>query len=230
MVESTRDTSGRAFLALLLIGLGVMSLMGLGLLWPMFILVPGLIMLAVALTGGKAGAAAMSIPGMIVTGTGALMFVQNLTGYWESWSYAWTLYGAFLGMGLMLMGQRLGDTSLHRIGHNFVNFSLMMFAGFAFFFEIVIGIGGRGPLNALILIGLGLFLLTRDPVCQRITHLIGEIGEPDTKAKRKIKPKRDSDKLFTGPIVYGTRVSSRSSARLSTSEAEEAPNDIHSEY
>jgi hypothetical protein len=207
-----------------------MSLMGVGLLWPMFILVPGLIMLAVALTGGKGGAAAMSIPGMIVTGTGALMFVQNLTGYWESWAYAWTLYGAFLGMGFMLMGQRLGDDSLHHIGHNFVNVSLMAFAGFAFFFEIIIGISGHGPLNALILIGVGLFLLTRDPVCQRLQYLIGEIAEPDAKGKRKAKPKRDSDKLFTGPIVYGTRVSSRSSARLSASEAEEAPNNIHTDY
>jgi len=39
----------------------------------------------------------------------------------------------------------------------------MAFAAFAFFFEIIIGIsGGPGPIGALLLIGLGLLLLTRD--------------------------------------------------------------------
>ncbi len=215
------NNTSRVFLAVILIGLGVMSLMGIGLLWPLFILVPGLVMLSLAFRGGRTGAAGMSIPGMIVTGTGALLFIQNLTGYWESWAYVWTLYGVFLGMGLMLMGQRLEDSSLHQIGRHFVNFSLIAFAGFAFLFEIVIGIGGHGPLNALVLIALGLFLLTRGAACGRMQALIGQVADLNGKPKRKVKPKRD-DKLFTGPIVYGTRVSS-SAARLSHSEAEDAP-------
>jgi hypothetical protein len=202
--------SGRVIVAVILIGLGVMSLMGIGMLWPLFILVPGLLMLAGAFGGGRTGAAALAIPGMITTGTGALLFAQNLTGYWESWSYAWTLYGVFLGMGFMLMGQKFGDESLHRVGQGFVNVSLVMFAVFAFFFEIVIGISGRGLLNALILIGLGLFLMTRGGVCQQIMAALdrGYDGKP----KRKVKAKRDDDKLFSGPIVYGTHVTSRLSA------------------
>jgi hypothetical protein len=208
--------SGRVIVAVMLIGLGVLSLMGIGLLWPLFILVPGLLMLAGAFGGGRTGAAALAIPGMIVTGTGALLFAQNLTGYWESWSYAWTLYGAFLGMGFMLMGQKFEDDSLHRVGRGFVNVSLVMFTVFAFFFEIVIGISGRGPLNALILIGLGLFLMTRGSLSQRIAAALdrGDAGKP----KRKVKTKRDDDRLFTGPIVYGTHVTSRSASRLSVSD------------
>jgi hypothetical protein len=212
--------SGRVIAALILISLGVMSLMGTGLLWPLFILVPGLLMLAGAF-GGRAGAAALAIPGMITTGTGALLFVQNLTGYWNSWAYAWTLYGAFLGMGFMLMGQQFGDDSLHRVGRGFVNVSLIMFAVFAFFFEIVIGISGRGSLNALVLIGLGLFLMTRGGLGERVMAALdqGSVSKP----KRKVKTKHGEDKLFTGPIVVGTHVTSRRSSRLSVSDTDDTP-------
>jgi hypothetical protein len=212
--------SGRVIAALILISLGVMSLMGTGLLWPLFILVPGLLMLAGAF-GGRAGAAALAIPGMITTGTGALLFVQNLTGYWNSWAYAWTLYGAFLGMGFMLMGQQFGDDSLHRVGRGFVNVSLIMFAVFAFFFEIVIGISGRGSLNALVLIGLGLFLMTRGGLGERVMAALDQGSV--SKLKRKVKTKHGEDKLFTGPIVVGTHVTSRRSSRLSVSDTDDTP-------
>jgi hypothetical protein len=120
-------------------------------------------------------------------------------------------------MGFMLMGRQLGDQSLHQIGRHFVNFSLIVFAGFAFLFEIVIGISGRGPINALILIGLGLFLIARGTLRQRTLAAL------DSKPKRKVK--RDSDKLFTGPVVYGTRVTSR----LSVSEKDNASNRFDSD-
>jgi hypothetical protein len=222
MCKNTHDNSGWGVIALLLIGLGVMSLMGVGLLWPMFIMVPGLIMLSLVYIGGRAGAAAFSIPGMIVTGIGALLFAQNLTGYWESWAYAWTLCGVFLGMGFMLMGQRLEDSALHRFGRHFAHVSLVALAGFAFLFEIIIGISGHSSLKALLLIGLGLFLATRGTFGPQVALALdrGVKSQPN----RKTKPKREADKLFTGPIVYGTRVTSRSAARLSVSEAEDIPN------
>jgi hypothetical protein len=215
-----RNINSRAAAALGLIAIGVMAFMGPGLLWPMFILVPGLVLLGIAYGGGRTGAA-MSIPAMIVTGTGALLFIQNLTGYWESWAYAWTLFGVFLGMGFMLMGQRLDDPSLHRVGRGFVQVSLMAFAAFAFFFEVIIGIGGGlGPVGALILIGLGLFLLARNREGQR--SLVA-FDPHSAKAKRKSKPKRHEDKLFTGPIVYGSRAPARDYSRLSSSEPDSAP-------
>jgi hypothetical protein len=216
-----QNINSRVAVALGLIAVGVMAFMGPGLLWPMFILVPGLVLLGIAFGGGRAGAAAMSIPAMIVTGTGALLFIQNLTGYWESWAYAWTLFGVFLGMGFMLMGQRLDDPSLHRVGRGFVQVSLMAFAAFAFFFEVIIGIsGGPGPVGALILIGLGLFLLARNREGQRSLLALDPHSE---KAKRKSKPKRHEDKLFTGPIVYGSRAPARDFSRLNSPEPDRAP-------
>jgi hypothetical protein len=221
MAEMPRINNGRVALALGLIAIGVMAFMGPGLLWPMFILVPGLILLGIAMGGGRAGAAALSIPAMIVTGTGALLFIQNLTGYWQSWAYAWTLYGVFLGMGLMLMGQRLDEPSLHGVGRAFVQASLIGFAAFAFFFEIIIGIGGGpGPVGALILIGLGLLLLTRGKEGQ---CFLSSLAPRDEKTKLKNKPKRQEDKLFTGPIVYGSRATARDFSRLNASEPGRAP-------
>ena len=190
-----KDNSERALFAIALIALGVISLMGINLLWPMFILGPGLIMLYFALYGGRVGAASMSVPGMFITGVGALLFVQNLTGYWSSWAYAWTLLGVFLGMGFINMGQRMDETDLASVGRMFVKVSLALFAGFAVFFEFIVGIsGGVGPVGAVIMIALGLFLLTRN-------------SPPIGKSKAKHKIKHDNVNVFSGPVVYGTRAS-----------------------
>jgi hypothetical protein len=102
-----------------------------------------------------------------------------------------------------------------------VNVSLLAFAGFAFLFEIILGIGRHGGLNALVLIGLGLFLLMRTTGLCPLNALLSGAG--DGKPKRKVKSKRDEDQLFTGPIVYGTRVSSRSASRLSLPESDDVP-------
>lgn len=208
----------RALIAVICIALGVMFFMGIGLLWPMFILVPGLIMLGIALAG-RAGAAALAIPGMIVTGTGALLFLTNLTGYWQSWAYLWTLYAVFLGMGFMLMGHKFEEASLHSIGRAFVYAGMAGFVAFAFFFEIIIGIsGGSGAIGALLLIAAGLYLLARDDTGQRLRTALN----PDGKTKRKPKRKRE-EALFTGPVVYGTRVTSREPSRLAQTESSDAP-------
>lgn len=206
------NQNARTVAAIALIGIGVMSLTSLSVMWPMFILLPGLMMLGVALWGGRAGAAAMSIPGMFVSGLGGLLFIQNWTGYWESWAYAWTLLITFIGMGFMLMGQRLEERSVHSMGNRLAKAGLYLFAGFAIFFELIIGIsGGGGTLGALIMVGLGLFLLTQR--CGSNARKSKLAGEP--KAKRKTrKGKRTEDFLFTGPVVYGTRASTRHSDRL----------------
>ncbi len=202
----------RIFPAIGLILIGVLFLMDVGMLWPMFVLVPGLVMLWIAMSGGKAGAASMSIPGMITTGTGALLFVQNITGYWNSWSYAWTLYAVFFGMGLMLMGQKFEEPGLHNVGRWFARVGMIGFFIFAFFSEVILGVsGGLGSWAPLILIGLGLYLLTRGMSEERLHTLLG--GE---KSKVKNKAKHGEDQLFTGPVIYGTRVTSRDSSRLSS--------------
>jgi hypothetical protein len=93
-----------------------------------------------------------------------------------------------------------------------VHGGLIAFAAFAILFELIFDIGGGGgTFGALILVGLGLFLLSRDGALNALqSKLAGE-----SNAKRKTpKSKRAEDKLFTGPIVYGSRASARSADRL----------------
>jgi len=203
MAETPRNTTGLVAAAIVLIVLGILALMGMGLLWPMFVLVPGFILLGAAMSRPPA-TAGLAVPGMLITGTGALLFVQNLTGYWESWSYAWTLYGAFLGLGLIMTGRLGSDESLQNIGRGFLFFSLIAFAVVSFFMEILIGInGGMGMgLWPFLLIGVGGFLLLRSLAGK---HVLA--GKPN---------RRQGEALFTGPVVYG----SRRSTRLTTPDSE----------
>lgn len=197
---NSADDKNRAMIAFGLILVGAMALMGLSLLWPLLILVPGLLLLLPAVKGGPGSAAVFAIPGAMIAGTGALMFIQNLTGYWDSWAYAWTLYGAFLGGAFMLMGQKISD-GLEKVGRVFVQVSLVAFVALAILFEVVFGMSGIGPLGALLLIGLGIFLLTHDKDNNRLLDAL----KPSAKAKHT--PKLKHEALFTGPVVYGTRAS-----------------------
>ena len=44
------------------------------------------------------------VPASIFVGIGGLLYWQNSTGNWASWSYAWTLIPGFTGFGLLLFG------------------------------------------------------------------------------------------------------------------------------
>src|SRR5882757_2345675 len=76
--------------------------------WPFFIIIPGVLVLFAALTGGKQ-LSGLAIPGMVVTGTGLILFFQSTFHYYESWSYAWALYPGFVGAGLLFMGLQRGE-------------------------------------------------------------------------------------------------------------------------
>jgi hypothetical protein len=197
MTHTTQKNPGHVIAALILIGLGVLFWLDISLLWPLFVLVPGVMLMAITYAGGRA-TAPFAIPGMLALGIGGLLLFQNVFDYWQSWSYAWTLFGAFLGMGLIIMGQQVESDDLQRVGRGFVKFSLILFAGFAVLMEVVIGVSGSG-LGPLLLIGAGLYLLMRNTVCGTPPRT------PKRKPKAKRKLKRQDDVLFTGPVVYGSR-------------------------
>lgn len=202
------NSDRRIFRAMALIALGVILLTGLGVWWPLFIVVPGLLLLLPAWYGGATGAVLFAIPGMMVTGTGALFAAMAVTGYWQAWAYAWTLYGAFLGMAFLLMSRQLSNVSLYTTGQGLIRASLIGFVAFGLFFELVIGIGWLGaPLGPLVLIALGLMLLLRSGGNKRRLA-----ARDDATSKPKRKAKRGEEALFTGPVIYGTRVRSRGDA------------------
>ena len=132
--------------------------------WPLFIVVPGGVMLLFGLLG-RGETAGLAIPGSIVTTVGLILWFQALTGTWETWSYAWALIPAALGIGMIVLAVRTDNPSLRTVGQVFAAASLIGFVGLAFLFEVVIGIGGlfdaqgrRVVLAVLVIIG-GLFLV-----------------------------------------------------------------------
>ena len=157
MAQSGRNTLG----AILLIGLGVLFLIGqtfginlwsiLDFSWPVFVLIPGVIFLALAVMGDRK-MAGFIFPGTVITGTGLILWFQNATGNWQSWAYIWTLYPVFAGLGMMYTGNRNGNDRSVRSGRNLVTFGVVAFLVGAAFFELLIfggNIGGaRWPRSA----------------------------------------------------------------------------------
>jgi hypothetical protein len=130
--------------------------------WPMIVVAAGVFLL---LLGLVVGSPEMAIPATIVAGTGLLLFYQNANGNWISWSYAWTLYPAFVGIGIIL-SRLLGSshTDNYRHGLNLILISLVLFAVFGSFFG---GFAWMGPYWPLLLVGAGLVLLLQNLFLRR---------------------------------------------------------------
>jgi hypothetical protein len=132
--------------------------------WPLFILVPGLV-IAVAGWRGQYG---VMTAGLVVTTVGLILLVQNLTGFFASWAYAWALIPSAVGLALWLQGRRSSRGDLVMAGRWMLTvWPLVFLAGFVFF-ELVLGIDGfrndvvsRFALPAL-LIAAGAVLLARN--------------------------------------------------------------------
>ena len=167
MMVKERDS--RPVLAMGLIGLGIVMFVGqltglggmIGSLWPMFVMLPGLAFLYFAYTGDKK-VAGLAVPGMVITGTGLILFYQNVTGHWESWAYIWTLYPLFVGLALRFMAQRTGDEGTQKASRILMRIGAVGFIIGAIAFELMIfGNGGIFGNLALpvVLIAIGGFML-----------------------------------------------------------------------
>jgi hypothetical protein len=74
--------------------------------WPMWVIFAGAALLVIGLLVGDSD---MAIPASIVAGIGGILYYQNATGNWASWSYLWTLIPGFVGIGKILSGIIGGD-------------------------------------------------------------------------------------------------------------------------
>ncbi len=145
------DRRARLVVGLLLVGLGVLFLAQQFISfdfwtfsWPFFIIVPGLLLLGVGVAAGGA-ASGLVIPGAIVTAVGLILMVQNATGQYQTWAYAWTLISpTAVGVGLWLQGLRTGNLRTRASGQRMIVIGLVMFVIFGAFFELVINISGWG--------------------------------------------------------------------------------------
>jgi hypothetical protein len=125
--------------------------------WPMWTIGAGLIVLLIGLLTGAPG---MAIPASIVAGIGGILYYQNQTDDYSSWSYMWTLIPGFVGVGTVLAGL-LGEQTRRNLSHglNLIVISAVLFLVFATFFGGLSILGDYGP--AILLILLGLYVLIR---------------------------------------------------------------------
>jgi hypothetical protein len=125
--------------------------------WPMYTIGAGLIVFLIGLLTGAPG---MSVPAAIIAGIGGILYYQNQTDDYGSWSYMWALIPGFVGIGTILAGL-LGDNTRRNISHglNLIVISTVLFLVFATFFGGLSILGEYGA--AIILILLGVYVLVR---------------------------------------------------------------------
>ena len=112
-------------------------------LWPFWIIVPGGLIIALGFRDSRRKGEGLVTFGSIVAVTGIILFVQNITGQWQSWAYAWALlFPGSIGLGQYLWGKRTGNTAAVHSAEKTLRVALMLFMGFGIFFEVVLGIGG----------------------------------------------------------------------------------------
>jgi hypothetical protein len=169
--ESRQDRGGLIFGGILIV-LGVLFLAErafgvqfgrLG--WPLFVIVPGVLLMAASLAAGGREGSGLAVAGAITTVVGLVLAVQNATGLWATWAYAWALVGpGATGLGLIFYGVLKRQPDLVSNGIRSLGSGLALFAAFGLFFEGVIGLSGEpfllgSDLLPIALIGLGVVLL-----------------------------------------------------------------------
>lgn len=125
--------------------------------WPVWTIGAGLLIFLLGLITGAPG---MSVPAAIVAGIGGILYYQEATNNYASWSYMWTLIPGFVGVGTILAGL-LGEHTRQNIsrGLNLLVVSAVMFLVFGALFGGLGILGTNGP--AILLIALGLYILLR---------------------------------------------------------------------
>ena len=176
----------------LLIIFGVLAMLGKifqnidiwGILWPFIIIGVGLLFFVGMFAGGKS-VSGLAIPGTIIMSIGLILFYQNLTKHWESWSYAWTVIVMAVGVGIFIMGLYGQNKTQRSAGLSVLRIGFVMFVIFGAFFELIFTSGMPVSLRSIIfpsgLILLGLYLvLTRSGILK--------------KGKNEIKSEESTDK------------------------------------
>ena len=174
-METDRLGSTRIVVGGIIIVAGLLLLLGrlidldLGVLWPLFVLIPGVVFLVSGLAAAPGGpGTAATVTGSQMTGLGLLLLFQNITGLWQTWAYAWALvWPTSIGLGLAARGTLSAEESTARSGLKTALVGFIMFVvGFAFF-EGILNISGSSlgwfgdlALPAL-LIGTGLIVMFR---------------------------------------------------------------------
>ena len=156
--------------------------------WPLILVGIGAVFFAGMFASGRSGGG-LAIPGAIFSGIGLMMFLQNLTNHWESWSYGWTVIVMSVGVGILLSGWWSGSKSQRESGRRVFSVGLILFVLFGTFFEMLFQSSRFAQLAfpiALIILG-GYLIVTRS---RRFSWKPAEpatVEEPAPKERRSKK-------------------------------------------
>ena len=143
-MSTNRSNTGSLIAGAALIVFGLLALAGQlfrgfnfwGVIWPFFIIGVGVLFFVGMYTGGKS-ASGLAIPGSIFTFVGLMLFLQNLSGHWESWSYGWTVILMAVGLGIYIMGRYTENPGQRESGSRLLKIGAILFVIFGGFFEMI---------------------------------------------------------------------------------------------
>jgi drug/metabolite transporter (DMT)-like permease len=168
-MSTNRTNTGSLIAGAALIVFGLLALAGQlfegfnfwGVIWPFFIIGVGVLFFVGMYTGGKP-AAGLAIPGSIFTFVGVMLFLQNLTDHWESWSYGWTVILMAVGVGIYIMGRYTENLGQRESGARLIKIGAILFIVFGGFFEMIFNSFAFSKfLFPVALILLGMYLIFR---------------------------------------------------------------------
>lgn len=141
--------------------------------WPLWIIVPGALLMLLAGSSRGFFGEGLAIAGSITTTTGLILLVQNSTDHFNSWAYAWALiFPGSIGIGMILYGLSAGRAGNVRAGMRLLAIGVALFLLGAAFFEGVIWGGiefgsSSGVITGIVIIALGAVLVVLNLTSRR---------------------------------------------------------------
>lgn len=175
--------------------------------WPLLVVLLGITFFIGMLVSGKRGAG-LAIPGAVFSALGILLFIQNIFSMWITWSYAWALLIAAVGVGMLIMNLYLRKLNLRRVAGLIIGIGLTLFVVFGILFEVVFFRPQDRGSTAYFLGGglvlLGLFILFSRPLFaerRKKAEVVPEVPEEPVDVTYQPVEEETEGEVVAGEIV-----------------------------
>jgi hypothetical protein len=111
--------------------------------WPLFIIVPGVLMFLSAFLLERQAGSTLAMFGGMVSMTGVVLLVQNLFDLYSTWAYAWALIApTSMGLAKLVYGALRGWGEEVKTGLAMTGIGAAIFVVAGAFFELIVGLNG----------------------------------------------------------------------------------------